>query len=192
MCGTSQEFRDCLSRTGHDARRSAIGPSLEVEVECARLLGDGMRERRLSDLPRTQEGHSGLTVQCVLNRFERTAQSHPCILNVTNYICKHALRDAGCAVYCPGEILVLQGISRRKGAKHAACASASRRTSPRLLEGRLIMLLELLATPSWVLGASDLGRGQCVMGMSPCGHRFRGSTPPFPNKHLISGSPLLI
>jgi hypothetical protein len=43
-----------------------------------------MRERRLADLPGSEERYGGLTVQSVLNRFERTARYHHCLLNVTN------------------------------------------------------------------------------------------------------------
>src|ERR1700689_1492846 len=70
------------------AQLLAVFASLKVEVKRARLLGDGMRERRLADLPGPRQGHGGLTAQGVLNRFERTAPYHPCILNSTNSICK--------------------------------------------------------------------------------------------------------
>src|ERR1035438_4650397 len=52
----------------------AVLAGFKIEVKCARLLGDGMRERRLANLPGPQEGYGGLTVQGFLNRAEHTAR----------------------------------------------------------------------------------------------------------------------
>jgi hypothetical protein len=66
----------------------AIFSGFEVEVKRARLLGDGMGERRLADLAGSEESHRGLAAQGVPNLPERAARNHLRILNTRNSICK--------------------------------------------------------------------------------------------------------
>ena len=59
----------------------AIVAVLEIEIERIARLCDLQRKSRLADLPRPDQGYSGLTVQGVFDVGSDDSRNHPCNLS---------------------------------------------------------------------------------------------------------------